>query len=134
MPAMLAALHAKSATAAVGEANGIASSASVVAPLLVGATLSLGLGWRIGYLALPLLALAAAFIPIWRLENPADQRAARQADHDQPKREEAGVKGDVSALDAQLCLQRREHGAQPVEEEGHRAEHAVEQPRHVTPR
>jgi MFS family permease len=80
MPAMLAALHAKSATAAVGEANGIASTASVVAPLLVGATLSLGLGWRIGYLLLPLLALAAAFIPIWRLELPARPVIASEPD------------------------------------------------------
>lgn len=73
MPAMLAALHATSATAAVGEANGFASAASVVAPLAVGAALSLGLGWRIGYLAVPLLALAAAFLPIWRLKLPAWQ-------------------------------------------------------------
>src|ERR1700737_2697201 len=80
MPAMLAALHARSATAAVGEANGIASTASVVAPLLVGAALSLGLGWRIGYLTLPLLALAAAFIPIWRLELPATLVIANESD------------------------------------------------------
>jgi MFS family permease len=78
MPAMLAALHARSATAAVGEANGVASTASVLAPLLVGAALSLGLGWRIGYLAIPLLALAAAFLPIWRLELPATQVIANE--------------------------------------------------------
>lgn len=71
MPAILASLHARSATAAVGEANGVASAASVVAPLAVGAALSLGLGWRIGYLGLPLLALAAAFLPTWRLALPA---------------------------------------------------------------
>lgn len=73
MPTMLAALHAKSATAAVGEANGVASAASVVAPLAVGAALWLGLGWRVGYLAVPLLALAIVFLPIWRLHVPAKQ-------------------------------------------------------------
>lgn len=73
MPAILASLHALSATAAVGEANGVASAASVVAPLAVGAALSLGLGWRVGYLGLPLLALAAAFLPTWRLALPAVQ-------------------------------------------------------------
>ena len=84
MPAMLAALHAKSATAAVGEANGVASTVSVLAPLAVGAALSVGLGWRVGYLAVPLLALAAVFFPIWRLEPPAarviaDDVASRSA-------------------------------------------------------
>jgi MFS family permease len=71
MPALLAAIHQLSATAAVGEANGVASAASVVAPLAVGAALSVGLGWRVGYLAIPLLAFAAAFLPIWRLVVPA---------------------------------------------------------------
>ena len=76
MPAFLAAIHGRSATAAVGEANGVASAASVVAPLAVGAALSVGLGWRIGYLALPLVALAAAFFPAWRLNVPVAQTYA----------------------------------------------------------
>jgi MFS family permease len=71
MPAMLAAIHERSAAAALGEANGVASAASVLAPLAVGAALAVGVGWRIGYLAAPLLALAVAFLPIWRLEIPA---------------------------------------------------------------
>jgi len=65
MPALLVALHAKSAPAAVGEANGIASGASVIAPLAVGAGLTLGVGWRICYLAIPVLALGDAFLAIW---------------------------------------------------------------------
>jgi fucose permease len=73
VPALLAVIHAQSATAAVGEANGVASAASVVAPLAVGAALSVGLGWRIGYLALPLVALAVAFLPAWRLNVPVAQ-------------------------------------------------------------
>jgi fucose permease len=73
VPALLAGIHGRSATAAVGEANGVASAASVVAPLAVGAALSLGLGWRIGYLAIPLVALAVAFLPAWRLNVPAAQ-------------------------------------------------------------
>jgi fucose permease len=76
MPALLAAIHEQSATAAVGEANGVASASSVVAPLAVGAALSVGLGWRIGYLGLPVLALAAAFIPVWRLNVPLAQTYA----------------------------------------------------------
>ena len=73
VPALLAGIHGQSATAAVGEANGVASAASVVAPLAVGAALSLGLGWRIGYLVIPLVALAVAFLPAWRLNVPAAQ-------------------------------------------------------------
>jgi len=71
VPALLTALHEHSAAAALGEANGFASAASVVAPLAVGAALAVGVGWRIGYLAAPLIALAVAFLPIWRLGIPA---------------------------------------------------------------
>jgi MFS family permease len=70
VPAVLAAAHPDAATAAIGEANGLASAASVLAPLAVSLALVVGLGWRIGYLALPLLALAAITLPIWRLEIP----------------------------------------------------------------
>jgi MFS family permease len=70
IPALLAGLHPHASTAAVGEANGFASAASVLAPLAVGATISAGLGWRAGYLAVPLLALAAASLPIWRMAVP----------------------------------------------------------------
>jgi fucose permease len=73
VPALLAALHKRSAAAALGEANGVASAASVVAPLAVGAALAVGIGWRIGYLAAPLIALAAAFLPVWRLDVPSTQ-------------------------------------------------------------
>jgi fucose permease len=78
VPALLAAIHTNLATAAVGEANGIASAASVVAPLAVGAALSVGVGWRAGYLALPLLALGVAFLPAWRLDVPTMPPVARQ--------------------------------------------------------
>jgi fucose permease len=73
VPALLAVLHKRSAAAALGEANGVASAASVVAPLAVGAALAVGIGWRIGYLAAPLIALAAAFLPVWRLDVPSTQ-------------------------------------------------------------
>jgi MFS family permease len=55
--ALLADLHPQAATAAVGEANAVSSIASVLAPLAVAAALAGGLGWRVGYLALPLAAL-----------------------------------------------------------------------------
>ena len=69
-PAILAALHPRAPTAAVGEANALASTASVIAPLAVSAALVSGLGWRIGYVGPALLALAFLTVPAWRLAMP----------------------------------------------------------------
>jgi MFS family permease len=70
VPAILSAAQPQAPAAAIGEANGLASAASVLAPLAVAAALAAGLGWRTGYLALPLLALAALTLPAWRLGIP----------------------------------------------------------------
>ena len=74
VPAILATSHPHAPAAAIGEANGLASAASVLAPLAVSAALAAGFGWRIGYLGIPLLVLAAIAWPMWRLpirEAPA---------------------------------------------------------------
>jgi MFS family permease len=70
VPAVLAAIHTRSPATAIGEANALASAASVFAPLAVSAALAAGLGWRTGYLAAPLLALIVIALPVWRLELP----------------------------------------------------------------
>jgi predicted MFS family arabinose efflux permease len=70
VPAILSAAQPQAPAAAIGEANGLASAASVLAPLAVAASLAAGLGWRAGYLTLPLLALAALALPAWRLAIP----------------------------------------------------------------
>jgi fucose permease len=67
VPAVLAAFQPQAPAAAIGEANGLASAASVLAPLAVSAALIAGLGWRAGYLAPPLIALALIALPAWRL-------------------------------------------------------------------
>ena len=69
-PALLASLHPQAPTAAVGEANALASTASVIAPLAVSAALVSGLGWRIGYVGPALLALALLTVPAWRVVMP----------------------------------------------------------------
>jgi len=85
IPAVLTTTHPDAPAAAIGEANGLASAASVLAPLAVSSTLAAGFGWRIGYLAIPLLVLAAIALPIWRLPlaearpPAADTAAAIQA-------------------------------------------------------
>jgi fucose permease len=67
VPAVLAALRPHAPAAVIGEANGLASAASVLAPLAVATSLAAGLGWRTGYLAIPLLALGALTLPVWRM-------------------------------------------------------------------
>jgi MFS family permease len=67
VPAVFTALHQRGSAAAIGEANGLASAASILAPLAVAGALTVGFGWRTGYLAAPLLALAAMTLPAWRL-------------------------------------------------------------------
>jgi MFS family permease len=70
VPAILSAAQPQAPAAAIGEANGLASATSVLAPLAVSASLAAGLGWRGGYLAAPLLVLAALTLPAWRLAVP----------------------------------------------------------------
>ena len=70
VPAILSAAQPNAPAAAIGEANGLASAASVLAPLAVSASLAAGLGWRAGYLAAPLLALAVLTLPAWRMAIP----------------------------------------------------------------
>lgn len=70
VPAILSAAQPNAPAAAIGEANGLASAASVLAPLAVSASLAAGLGWRAGYLAAPLLALAVLSLPAWRMAIP----------------------------------------------------------------
>lgn len=70
VPAILSAAQPQAPAAAIGEANGLASATSVLAPLAVSASLAAGLGWRAGYLVAPLLALGALTLPSWRLAIP----------------------------------------------------------------
>ena len=70
VPAVLSAMHPGRPAATIGEANGLASAASVLAPLAVAAALAAGLGWRAGYHVAPHVALAALTMPEWRLVLP----------------------------------------------------------------
>lgn len=79
VPALLAGLHPRAPTAAVGEANGLASAASVLAPLAVAGALSADLGWRPGYLAAPLLGLAVTAPLLWRAPLPGAPQPAGPA-------------------------------------------------------
>ncbi|TDB92061.1 MFS transporter [Actinomadura sp. 7K534] len=78
VPAGLRALHGGDGAVPIGEANAVASTASVLSPLLIGAALAAGLGWRFAF-AVPPLALAAillltrrAVVPVTRADVPPD--------------------------------------------------------------
>jgi cyanate permease len=72
VPAALRAEHGDPATAPISESNAVASGASVLAPLIVGATLGADLGWRPGYLVLPLVTAAALLIPLTRAATTSE--------------------------------------------------------------
>jgi len=104
IPALLMALHPHAPAAAVGEANGLASAASVLAPLAVAGALAAGLGWRAGYLVAPLLILVLALVPTWRIPLPA---AAVRA-HDAPPVRDSGLLGPwievLFSVSVEFCM------------------------------
>jgi predicted MFS family arabinose efflux permease len=104
IPAVLAAIQPHAPAAVIGEANGLASAASVVAPLAVATSLAAGLGWRTGYLAIPLLALGAMALPAWRLALPNGPSSTP----DRPAGESAPMLGRwfdlVVAVSVEFCF------------------------------
>jgi MFS family permease len=104
IPALLMALHPHAPAAAVGEANGLASGASVLAPLAVAGALGVGLGWRAGYLVAPLLVLVLVLAPTWRIPLPA----AEVRPHDAPPVEDSGLLGPwievLFSVSVEFCM------------------------------
>lgn len=72
----LRAEHGDHAAVALAEANAASSTASVLAPLAVGAAIAAGLGWRAGYVAVPLTA--AAVVVLTSRTREADPAAAQR--------------------------------------------------------
>jgi fucose permease len=86
VPAGLRAEHGQLAAVAIGEANATASATSVLAPLLVAASLRAGTGWRAGYLVLPLAGVALLLASLRRPRGSAaaDAGAGRRPDPSPP--------------------------------------------------
>ncbi|MFI0373383.1 MFS transporter [Actinomadura sp. 1N219] len=78
VPAGLRVLHGGDGTVPIGEANAVASTASVLSPLLIGAALAQGLGWRAAF-AVPPLALAAVLLLTRRAVAPMSAEAVPDA-------------------------------------------------------
>lgn len=66
VPAALRAAHRGDGTIQIGEANAVSSAASVLSPILIGAALAHGLGWRPAFTTPPLLAAAILLIFLTR--------------------------------------------------------------------
>jgi MFS family permease len=90
VPAALTETHGDAAATALGEANALSSAAAVAGPLCVGAAIGLGIGWRAGFLALP-LAAAVALAPLTRQLAPARRVAAGWASSDDLDEEDEGT-------------------------------------------
>lgn len=79
VPTSLNRLHPDRTTVAIGEANALASTASVLAPLAAAAAIAT-VGWRVGYLAPIALAGVAVALTVRRvLPRPAGDPAAPPA-------------------------------------------------------
>ncbi|WP_028047843.1 sugar MFS transporter [Cellulomonas sp. URHE0023] len=76
----LAIRHGRASSAALTEANGIGSSVGLVGPLVVGAFVAVGWGWRPAVLVTALLAVVSALmlarIPVGGAMTPAHEPAA----------------------------------------------------------
>lgn len=70
LPAVFSDLHGSLSAGAIAEANAIASSSAVLAPLLIAGAVALGAGWRPGLLALPLAVLAVLAVRGRRVRLP----------------------------------------------------------------
>lgn len=62
IPLALRSRHKNSITVAVSEGHGLSSAASTVVPLVIAATIVGAGGWRLGYLAIPLVVIAAILV------------------------------------------------------------------------
>ncbi len=104
IPALLTSLHPHAPSAAVGEANGLASGASVLAPLAVAGALATGLGWRAGYLVLPLVIFVVIVVTTWRIPLPEPE----PHDPDRPSGERTNLLGPwvevLFAVSVEFCM------------------------------
>lgn len=106
--------HGPAGPAAISEANAVACAAGLVAPLVIGATMRAGLGWRAGLgLLVLLIALVAAVAMIKRVRipsglaeprpEPAEPRsgvATSRADLGGPSTELAELRSELAAARA----------------------------------
>ena len=64
VPALGTDVRGAGATGLMSRANALSSAAGLLAPLLIAGAIAVGAGWRVGYLAVPLLAVAALVLAL----------------------------------------------------------------------
>jgi MFS family permease len=97
VPAALTETNGDAAATALGEANALSSAAAVAGPLCVGAAIGLGIGWRAGFLALP-LAAAVILAPLTRQLAPARRVTAGSMPSDDEEDEQLAAHTDDSPI------------------------------------
>ncbi|MCP2164498.1 MFS transporter [Goodfellowiella coeruleoviolacea] len=108
-PANLRAEHRDQAAVPIGEANATSSTSSVIAPLVIGAALALGFGWRLGFAGPPVVAVSVLLIMLARTRAPAphlDQQppAAARAVGRMPRAFRTWWTDLVLAVAVEFCL------------------------------
>lgn len=84
-PLRLAEIHGARSGRAFTEANALSSLGTVLAPILVGVALSIGVGWRVGY-QVPMAALAGTllFLQLRNSDGGASSRGTEKVQHGTP--------------------------------------------------
>ena len=78
VPALGTDTHGAGATGMLSRANALSSAAGLLAPLLLAGAIASGVGWQVGYLVFPLLAVLALLLALRRRALP-DARSAPSA-------------------------------------------------------
>jgi fucose permease len=68
VPAILADRHSHLAMRAIVLMTGIVSTTAILAPLLISLSVTMGTGWRIGYIAVPVAAAVVLAVIGWRVQ------------------------------------------------------------------
>ncbi|TDC46886.1 MFS transporter [Actinomadura sp. KC345] len=104
IPAALRTLHGGDGTVPIGEANAVSSTASILSPVLIGAALAQGLGWRFAF-AVPPLALAAVLLLTRRAVAPVAREDAVPAAGERTPRTFVSRWSDlVLAVGVEFCM------------------------------
>ncbi len=103
--AALSDLHGAAAPAAISEANGVAAAAGLVAPLVIGAAVATGVGWRAGPLGVVVLVAALGLVlGRTRVPNPVAVPGYHDGSMRLPSRYWIGWGVLVACIGAEFCL------------------------------
>jgi len=101
--ALRAAAHPGDGTIQIGIANAVSSAASVLSPVLIGAALAYGLGWRAAF-AVPPLIMAAVLLLVARPAAPREAETGEEAGGPAPRAFWSRWLDLVLAVGVEFCM------------------------------